>query len=71
MATTYKDVEVKCPFFNSQSSTSVVCEGPTNNTKLKVLFYSSEQKDVYMRLRCCNGYKGCRVAKMAEGKYEE
>jgi hypothetical protein len=71
MATTYADVEVVCPFFREQAAVTVTCEGPTDNTKVKLLFYSKNQKDIYMQLRCCGAYHGCRLAKMAEGKYEE
>ena len=69
MATTYSDVDVVCPYFREQGAVTVSCEGPTDNTKLKVLFRDKNQKDIYMRLRCCDDYGMCKLAMMQEARY--
>ena len=71
MATTYKDVDILCPFFKELSKRSISCEGLTDDSILKLWFSSPKSKDLHVEVFCERRYKNCEIYTMLEKKYEE
>lgn len=71
MATTYKDSDVKCPFFREQTKRSISCEGIIDESILKLWFEDKKTKDRHSEIFCCNRYCNCEIYSMLEKKYEE
>lgn len=71
MPTTYKDVEVKCPFFKEHTKKGITCEGLTEDSIIKLCFLSTESKDLQARVFCNTKYQNCEIYRMLEKKYEE
>lgn len=64
--------DVKCPFYQSNSPTQIVCEGVADSKALKLDFKNKEICKKHMR-RYCNSiknYGNCQLARMLEGKYD-
>jgi hypothetical protein len=71
MATTYKDVEIQCPFYKEQVKQSISCEGLTDESIIKLWFNSQKAKELHMKVFCQNKYKNCEIYTMLEKKYED
>lgn len=71
MATTYKDVDIKCPFYKEQAARSISCEGLTDDSIIKLWFTSPKSKCLHMDIFCSKRYKNCEIYTMLEKKYEE
>lgn len=71
MATTYKDVDIKCPFFRELSNKGISCEGLTSDSIIKLCFSSPKGRDYHVRELCSHRYKNCAICKMLEAKYED
>lgn len=71
MSTTYKDVDVLCPFFREQKVQGISCEGLTEDSILKLCFNSPNSKCLHMKVFCQRKYKNCEIYEMLEKKYEE
>lgn len=61
--------EALCPFYRSEDSHRVVCEGLVNASSIHVVFQSSTKKQEFCRKNCCGNYKACKVSHMLYAKY--
>lgn len=71
MATTYKDVDVLCPFFKENKEKGISCEGLTEDSILKLCFNTQKEKELHLKVFCQGKYKNCEIYNMLERKYEE
>lgn len=71
MPTTYKDVDVKCPFFKELTKKAISCEGLTDDSTIKLCFAAPKSKDLQLEVFCNKKYKYCEIYTMLEKKYEE
>lgn len=71
MATTYKDVDIQCPFFKGLDKKNISCEGLTDDSILKLWFNSPKSKNLHIDIFCSRKYKTCKICKMLEKKYED
>ena len=71
MATTYKDVDVICPFFREQAAKYISCEGLTEDSIIKLWFRVQKSKELHSDVFCEGKYKNCEIYRMLEAKYEE
>jgi hypothetical protein len=71
MATTYKDVDIQCPFFKELAKKGVSCEGLTDDSIIKLWFSSPKSLDLHTEIFCCNRYQNCEIYRMLEAKYED
>lgn len=71
MATTYKDVDILCPFFKELAPKGISCEGLTDDSIIKLWFNSPKSKDLHANIFCCNRYQNCEIYRMLEAKYED
>lgn len=71
MATTYKDVDIKCPFFRELSNKGISCEGLTSDSLIKLWFNSPKSKEYHITEYCTRRYHNCAICKMLEAKYED
>ena len=71
MATTYKDVDIKCPFFRGQTNNGISCEGLVDHSIVKLCFNSPKDKDAQTKIFCEKHYKNCEIYTILEKKYEE
>ena len=71
MATTYKDVDIICPFYKEHIKCQISCEGITDDSLIKLWFNSPKAKAFHQEVYCENRYKYCEIYRMLEKKYEE
>lgn len=69
----FRDKYVKCPFYVSQDTKKIHCEGFTNDTYLHVAFATKELKDFHVEKRCNSlfGYLKCPLYSAIEKRFEE
>lgn len=60
MSTTHKSKSVKCPFYRTDSSCKILCEGLIGNETSTHTFKTKNDKDIYINRFCCRRYKDCR-----------
>lgn len=74
MATSFDDIEAKCPFYQGLETINkyacIKCEGVTDKTIIKLQFIGKRNRDEYKALRCDNDYESCTLAKMLDSKYD-
>ena len=61
--------EVLCPFYHSEDSNRVCCEGLEDDSTIHVVFQSSRKKTAYSTKYCCERYKSCKVSQILFDKY--
>lgn len=71
MPRTYNEGLINCPFYKATALKSISCEGITDDCIIKLLFISSEHRDLHRKIFCDNKYKKCEIYRMLEKKYEE
>ena len=66
-------VQIKCPFFNGDTSTSIVCEGCHKYSSVRQTFANGAVKREWNERYCfgLKSYEQCPVYLMAMKKYEE
>lgn len=62
---------VKCPFYINMDSTSITCEGITDDCVCKLIFKDKESKTLQRKIFCSQKYKNCEIYQMLEKKYED
>lgn len=67
----YVSKEVDCPFYHSEDSQKIYCEGIKDGTSLHLAFGDSNERKAYRNQYCCNEFGECRIADMLYTKYEE
>lgn len=71
MPTTYKDVEILCPFYKEQAKQSISCEGLVDDSTIKLWFNYPKAKCLHAQVFCQKKYKNCEIYSILEKKYEE
>ncbi len=71
MATSYNSVNVKCPFYITDDSKSITCEGFKTGCDTRNRFKNKNNKDVHMEEHCQKDYKKCGIYKLASEKYKK
>lgn len=61
--------EALCPFYHSEDSNRVCCEGIEEGSTIHVVFQSPNKKKAYSRRYCCGDYKACKVSHILYAKY--
>lgn len=61
--------EVLCPFYHSEDSNRICCEGLEDGSTIHVVFASPTKKRLYSRRNCCEEYKACKVSQILYDKY--
>lgn len=65
------DELVKCPFYISMDSTSITCEGITDDCVCKLIFKGKESKNQQRKIFCSEHYENCEIYQMLWRKYED
>ena len=71
MATNWVDFYSKCPYFIRSSNKKISCTGVTDGVKISWEFDKKEDKEIQMRVFCCEKYNNCEVFRMLKEIYEE
>lgn len=61
--------EAQCPFYLSEDSHRIKCEGFKKKMKTHMVFPSSKNMRVYRQEYCCDRYKDCLLCKALYEKY--
>lgn len=71
MATQYKGVNVKCPYYLADSSQEIQCEGIFRNTVCKHRYKKAMDKASFFEKYCCSyAWTSCRMAALLNEKYK-
>lgn len=65
----YDDKFIKCPFFISENSSALKCEGGICQQQIYI-FSSTSGKRKYKQKYCTNRYCECKNYKEVSGEYE-
>lgn len=71
MATDWKDCYAKCPFFLRSGNRKISCSGVSDGIRLSWEFDNAEDKEIQMRVFCCEKFQNCEVYRMLREVYEE
>ena len=71
MGKRYISAYAECPFYHSEDEQKIYCEGVDDNSSIQLAFNSKTERRNYRRKKCEEDHKGCKIAKMLYGKYEE
>lgn len=67
----YQSAYVTCPFYHSEDSQKIYCEGVTEENYIHLAFGDSKHKLKYEKEHCCKFYMKCKIAQMLNSKYSE
>lgn len=67
----YISKEVRCPFYHSEDSQMVCCEGVQDRTAIHLAFADKKDLLEYKRRMCNTEYESCMIFSMLEKKYED
>lgn len=71
MATTWKSVDVQCPFYRTDDCAgSIRCEGPQDASFVQTSFTQTQDWLTYMDRYCCADYRSCPMHQMILDEYE-
>ena len=59
----------QCPFYISEDSNRVLCEGIEEDSTIHIVFQSSTKKREYCKKHCRDNYKACKVSVMLFSMY--
>lgn len=62
------EIKVECPFFCSENTKTIICEGVKSKAKELYFFRDADQKK-WLRSICCDDYKSCSRYKTLIKKY--
>ena len=68
---TYKQVYVKCPFYQYDENMKITCEGVITNSSLRTIFHSPVEYNDYMKEYCSLRYNDCPIARLLDEQYDE
>lgn len=71
MATDWKDCYAECPFFLRSGNRKISCTGVSDGIRLSWEFDRADDKEIQMRVFCCDKYQNCEVYRMLREVYEE
>ena len=70
MSNSWKSVDVQCPFYRADNSSSVIrCEGPGEATSISTLFAKHQSWETHISRACCGEYHACPMYRMILEKY--
>ena len=61
--------EPRCPFYHSERTNALLCEGISNDSTLHVVFGNPQKKTNYKKARCNADYNACPLVKLLKEKY--
>ena len=70
MANTAAGALAVCPFFLSDSKTTITCEGLTEKGKVLLVFEDAQQRKAWQRSNCYLYRCDCPLKKILNSKYE-
>ena len=70
MPRTYNESTVVCPFFRTTATSSISCEGITDDCTVKLQFCNGKKRDAHRKIYCERNYKYCEIYRVLEKKYE-
>jgi hypothetical protein len=64
---------VVCPFYVTANNSSIRCEGYSEGTNLRLIFFDKEKMDCHTRRYCNNmkGFESCPLYPIIMKQYEE
>ena len=62
-------VDAVCPFYSSDGSLKVICEGLIDDSNTIHEFKSKEAAAIFFRKYCCDNFAKCPFYKILEAKY--
>lgn len=72
MSKRYISDAVKCPWYKSEDTHKIFCDGPLKDTSIHVAFASPEQRREYESNHCKTmGYCSCVIARAHNTEWEE
>jgi hypothetical protein len=71
MGKRYISAYAECPFYHSEDEHKIYCEGVDEKSSIHLSFESKKDRRKYRQDKCEKDHKGCHIAKMLYGKYEE
>ncbi len=71
MPRAYNEGLICCPFYQSMANKSISCEGITDDCITKLLFISSEKRELHRKIFCEKKYENCEIYRMLEEKYKD
>ncbi len=71
MPRAYNESLICCPFYKSMAQKSISCEGITDDCITKLIFDSSDKRDLHREIFCNNRYSNCEIYTMLEKKYAD
>lgn len=69
-ASSWKSVDVKCPFFKGEARKVIVCEGFYVSENIRRCLHSEARKKAVMAELCCRNYESCPWFQMVYGTYD-
>jgi hypothetical protein len=67
----YVSSYVLCPFYHSEDSQKLYCEGVMSGTSIHLAFDTPYNKKNYRNKLCCRDYSRCYINRMLEEKYRD
>lgn len=71
MPKAYNQALIQCPFYLSEGTKSLSCEGITDDCRIYLLFNSKEKRDRHRKIFCEEHYKCCELYGILERKYDD
>lgn len=64
-------VDVKCPYFSSETAKAIHCEGyEKGQQRNSTLFDGKDEKEAHINKYCANYPNNCPLSKIIDKKYE-
>lgn len=71
MATSYKQVDIVCPYYKGDDGhCKVWCEGVVDGSVITQTYKSKKDYLIQVDVFCCKRYVNCEIYKMLEDKYK-
>lgn len=70
MSTDYASVNVKCPFYISEDSKAIHCEGLEKGSRIAVEFRGKQYRENVKEKYCNGDFEKCKLYKTINQKYE-
>lgn len=62
---------VVCPYFSACEKQAMYCEGPEENSRIRLTFSHPSRFVAYRKEFCEGDWKRCRIAQMNEDKWRD
>lgn len=61
--------EVECPYYHSEQTQKILCEGVNGYTSLHLAFAGRAKMAAYKKEVCCKNWESCLIAQMHNRKW--